>query len=116
MNHNGADAMRRRRAEADPLTEQIESLCSQPCYMIWSDGNRTETSLAQAFTTEEDYDRYKEYKRSGKAYPVGVEAKELTEEEIKEPSGVFIGETREAEYRLYKYMCDKFTDALNYFI
>ncbi len=116
MNHNGADAMRRRRAEADPLTGQIESLCSQPCYMIWSDGSRTETSLAQAFTTEEDYDRYKEYKRSGKAYPVRVEAKELTEEELKEPSCVFIEETREAEYRLYKFMCDEFTSALNYFV
>lgn len=116
VNHSGADATRYRREREPRLTKQIEQICSQPCYMTWSDGNQTETSLLQAFTTEEDYDRYKEYKRSGKPYPVKVEAKEMTEEELKSPSGVFIGETREAEYRIYKFMCDKFTSALNYFV
>lgn len=114
---NGADAMRRRRAEEDPRAEQIVAISSLPCIMLWSDGSKTETTLAQAFTTEEDYSRYKKYKRSGKAYPVRIEAPELTEAELKEPSTIFPPpETRSGEYEVLKTMCEGFTRALEQFV
>lgn len=88
MKHSGADAMKRLRAEKDPRAEQLAAIFSLPCNMFWSDGSQTETTLGQAFTTEEDYNRYKQYKQNGKAYPVRVEATEPPEAELKEPSTI----------------------------
>ncbi len=113
MKHNGADVMkRRRRAEEDPKAERITAISSLPCIMSWSDGSRTETTIGQAFTTEKDYDRYKQYKRSGKAYPVKIEAIEPSETELKEPSNIFSQGTKSQEYRLLKIMCDGVTKSL----
>ena len=116
MKHSGADAMRRRRAEEDPRAEQIVAISSLPCIMLWSDGSKTETTLAQAFTTEEDYSRYRKYKRSGKAYPVRVEAAEPPEAELKEPSTIFPQGTKSGEYEVLKTMCKGFTEALQQFV
>lgn len=116
MKHHGADAMKRKRAEEDPRAEQIAAVFALPCIMFWSDGSQTDTTLAQAFTTEEDYNRYKQYKRSGKAYPVRVEAKELPEAELNQPSTIFPQGTRGEEYGLIKTMCQHFTEALEQFV
>lgn len=116
MKHTGANAMKRLRAEKDPRTEQLAAIVSLPCNMFWSDGSQTETTLGQAFTTEEDYSRYKKYKQSGKAYPVRVEAVEPTEAELKEPSTIFPQDTKSGEYDLLKKMCKVFTEALQQFV
>lgn len=116
MKHSGADAMKRLRAEKDPKTEQLGAIFSLPCNMFWSDGSQTKTTLGQAFTTEEDYSRYKKYKQSGKAYPVKVEAAELPEAELKGPSTIFPQGTKSGEYDLLKGMCERFTEALQQFV
>lgn len=116
MKHSGADAMKRLRAKKDHRVEQIAAICSLPCHMFWSDGSQTETTLGQAFTTEEDYNRYKQYKQSGKAYPVRVEAAEPPEAELKEPSTIFPQGTKRGDYDLLKKMCKCFTEALQQFV
>ena len=116
MKHSGAYAMKRLRAEKDPRAEQIAAIFSLPCHMFWSDGSQTETTLGQAFTTEEDYNRYKKYKQSGKAYPVRVEAAELPEAELKKPSTIFAQGTKSGELDLLKKMCEDFTESLQKFL
>ena len=111
MKHSGADAMKRLRADKDPRAEQLAAIFSLPCNKFWSDGSQTETTLGQAFTTEEDYNRYKQYKQNGKAYPVRVEATEL-----KEPSTIFPQGTKSGEYKVLKTMCKGFTEALQQFV
>ena len=69
----------------------FKGLANSPVILFWSDGSQSETTLEQAFTTEEDYRRYQNYKRDGKAYPVRVEAPEGAEEALKTMCQGFTG-------------------------
>lgn len=105
--------MKRRRAEQSPNSEQMTAITTSPCVMIWSDGSRTDTTLARAFATEEDYERYQRYKRSGKAYPVRVEARELPETELDKPSTIFPQGTKSGDLKLLRDLCMRFSEKLN---
>ena len=111
---SGAEATLKRKREEDPRAEQLATIFSMPCTLFWSDGSQSETTLGQAFSTEEDYNRYRKYKRSGKAYPVKVEAVEPANP--KAPSRVFPQGTVQEEYGVLKTMCKGFTEALQQFV
>lgn len=116
MVHNGADAMKRRRAETYRAEEQLNAIHALPCRMFWSDGSQTETTLGESFYSEKDYYRYKKYKKSGKAYPVRVEVIEPPKEELEKPSTIFPKGTKGGEYKALKKMCEMYTGALERYI
>ena len=62
-----------------PAEQQITALMEYPCIMSWSNGERSKTTLSKAFYDEDSYKRYAEYQRSGKPYPVKIEAEAPTD-------------------------------------
>lgn len=95
----GAELMKQTRENTSKgyRAELLKGLVTSPVILFWSDGSQSETTLEQAFTTEEDYSRYQSYKRDGKAYPVRVEATDGAEEAL-------------------KTMCQSFTKALRQYV
>jgi hypothetical protein len=115
MEHKETDIMKRKKAKTAYRQEQIEAIFSLPCIILWSDGNQSETTLGQAFTTEDDYIRYQSYKRNGKAYPLRIEAVEP--KDPTEPSRIFpTGNTKADVYELLKNLCQYFTKSLEIFL
>lgn len=106
----------RERKKINPQEEQIKRMFEKPCIFSWSDGHTSPTTLATAFTGEEDYRRYLEYKRSGKPYPIKIEAVEPPEADKEKKSSIFPDSTIAGEYEVLQQMCKGFTDALMKFI
>lgn len=106
------ELLKQKRAERNPIEEQINAIASLPCMLYWSDGHSSKTTIMQSFDTEEDYKRYKEYKRRGQAYPVRIEPIEPTEEDKKKPSPIFPEGTVGGDYEPLKLMCQTYTEAL----
>lgn len=97
-----------------PAEQQITALMEYPCIMSWSNGERSKTTLSKAFYDEDSYKRYAEYQRSGKPYPVKIEAEAPTD-----PQGarsMFRGETAYTDYTLLDKMCRDFTTALQQYL
>ena len=53
-----------------PAEQQFTALAEYPCILVWSNGERSKTTLSKAFYNEDSYKRYAEYQRSGNPYPV----------------------------------------------
>ncbi len=106
----------RERKREHPAEEQIKKVFELPCMFSWSDGHTSQTTLGTAFTDEGDYRRYLDYKRSGKPYPVKIEAIEPAEADKDKKSAIFPDSTIAGEYEVLKQMCQSFTDALKKFI
>lgn len=81
----GAELMKQAREDTSRSygAELFNKIITTPVMLLWSDGTSTASTLAQSFTTEEDYSRYQSYKQSGKAYPVRAEAPEGADEVLK---------------------------------
>lgn len=97
-----------------PAEQQITTLMEYPCIMSWSNGERSKTTLSKAFYDEDSYKRYAEYQRSGKPYPVKIEAEAPTDPQG--ASSMFRGETAYTDYTLLDKMCRDFTTALQQYL
>lgn len=97
-----------------PAEQQITALMEYPCIMSWSNGERSKTTLSKAFYDEDSYKRYAEYQRSGKPYPVKIEAEAPTDPQG--ASSMFRGETAYTDYTLLDKMCRDFTTALQQYL
>lgn len=100
----------------NPRIEQVLKLGELPVTLFWSDGSTSQSTLNNTFYDEQSYDRYKGYKARGKAYPVRVEAVELTAEEQSQQSVIFPTGTKADEYKLLRNMCEHFTEGLQKFL
>lgn len=99
-----------------PREKQIAQLFNISCSLIWSDGQTTESPLANIFGSEEDYKRYKRYKDTGKAYPIRVEAIAPAEADKDKQSPIFPEGTISGDYAFIKKMCEDFTKALQQYL
>ena len=97
-----------------PAEKQLEAVFNYPCILIWSDGHQSETMFSRAFNNEDSYKRYLGYKRSGKPYPVKIEA--VAPAEPTEASTIFPEGTAQGEFELVENMCKNFTAALKQFV
>lgn len=97
-----------------PAEKQFTALTEYPCILSWSNGERSKTTLSRAFYNEDSYIRYAEYQRSGKPYPVKIEAEVPTDPQ--ETSSLFPGETASTDYTLIAKMCEDFTKALQQYL
>lgn len=97
-----------------PAEQQLTALAEYPCILTWSNGERSKTTLSRAFCNEDSYKRYAEYQRSGKPYPVKIEAEAPTDPQG--ASSMFIGETASTDYALIDNMCKDFTNALQQYL
>lgn len=97
-----------------PAEQQITALMEYPCIMSWSNGERSKTTLSKAFYDEDSYKRYAEYQRSGKPYPVKIEAEAPTDPQG--ASSMFRGGTAYTDYTLLDKMCRDFTTALQQYL
>lgn len=100
----------------DPRIDQALKMWELPVTLFWSDGRTSQSTLSNAFYDKRSYDRYKDYKAKGKAYPVRVEAVELTAEEQSQQSIIFPTGTKADEYKLLRDMCEVFTKCLRKFL
>ena len=107
---------KQKRTDNSPANEQIKLIFSLPCLIRWSDGSVSKSPIGQVFYTEEAYTRYKEYKRSGKPYPVRVEAIEPAEADKEKASSIFSEGTIADEWELMKTMCKNFSRALEQYV
>ena len=99
-----------------PRESQLEKVFNYPTTLIWSDKTQTTTTLRNAFATEADYQRYKEYKNSGKPYPVKVEAIPPADNERDDQSPIFPEGTKSGDYNIVSKMCEDFSDALQQYL
>lgn len=97
-----------------PAEQQFTTLAEYPCILVWSNGERSKTTLSRAFCNEDSYKRYAEYQRSGKPYPVKIEAEAPTDPQG--ASSMFRGETASTDYTLLEKMCKDFTNALQQYL
>ena len=97
-----------------PAEQQFTALAEYPCILVWSNGERSKTTLSRAFYNEDSYKRYAEYQRSGKPYPVKIEAEAPTDPQG--ASSMFRGETASTDYTLLEKMCKDFTNALQQYL
>lgn len=97
-----------------PAEQQFTALAEYPCILVWSNGERSKTTLSRAFYNEDSYKRYAEYQRSGKPYPVKIEAETPTDPQG--ASSMFRGETASTDYALIDNMCKDFTNALRQYL
>lgn len=97
-----------------PAEQQLTALAEYPCILIWSNGERSKTTLSKAFCNEDSYKRYAEYQRSGKPYPVKIEAEAPADPEG--ASSLFRGDTASTDYALLDNMCKEFTNALQQYL
>ena len=97
-----------------PAEQQFTALTEYPCILTWSNGEQSKTTLSRAFCNEDSYKRYAEYQRSGKPYPVKIEAEAPTDPQG--ASSMFRGETASTDYALIDNMCKDFTNALRQYL
>lgn len=97
-----------------PAEQQFTALTEYPCILTWSNGEQSNTTLSRAFCNEDSYKRYAEYQRSGKPYPVKIEAEAPTDPQG--ASSMFRGETASTDYALIDNMCKDFTNALRQYL
>lgn len=97
-----------------PAEQQLTALAEYPCILIWSNGERSKTTLSRAFCNEDSYKRYAEYQQSGKPYPVKIEAEAPADPEG--ASSLFRGDTASTDYALLDNMCKDFTNALQQYL
>lgn len=97
-----------------PAEQQFTALAEYPCILIWSNGERSKTTLSKAFCNEDSYKRYAEYQQSGKPYPVKIEAEAPADPE--RASSIFRGDTASTDYALLDKMCKDFTNALQQYL
>ena len=97
-----------------PAEKQFTALAEYPCLLSWSNGEQTQTTLSQTFYNEDSYKRYAEYQRSGKPYPVKIEA--VAPAEPQGASSLFDGEQAETDYKLLQKLCRDFTNALQQYL
>lgn len=97
-----------------PAEQQLTALAEYPCILTWSNGERSKTTLSKAFCNEDSYKRYAEYQRSGKPYPVKIEAEAPADPEG--ASSLFRGDTASTDYALLEKMCKDFTNALRQYL
>ena len=97
-----------------PAEKQFTALAEYPCILSWSNGEQNKTTLSQTFYNEDSYKRYAEYQRSGKPYPVKIEAEAPTDPQG--ASSMFRGETASTDYALIDNMCKDFTNALRQYL
>ena len=97
-----------------PAERQFTALTEYPCILTWSNGEQSKTTLSRAFCNEDSYKRYAEYQRSGKPYPVKIEAEAPTDPQG--ASSMFRGETASTDYALIDNMCKDFTNALRQYL
>ena len=97
-----------------PTEQQFTALTEYPCILTWSNGEQSKTTLSRAFCNEDSYKRYAEYQRSGKPYPVKIEAEAPTDPQG--ASSMFRGETASTDYALIDNMCKDFTNALRQYL
>lgn len=97
-----------------PAEQQFTALAEYPCILIWSNGERSKTTLSKAFCNEDSYKRYAEYQQSGKPYPVKIEAEAPADPE--RASSMFRGDTASTDYALIDNMCKDFTNALQQYL
>lgn len=97
-----------------PAEQQFTALTEYPCILTWSNGEQSKTTLSRAFCNEDSYKRYAEYQRSGKPYPVKIEAETPTDPQG--ASSMFRGETASTDYALIDNMCKDFTNALRQYL
>lgn len=113
----GAAAMRRQAGlKPSPLEQQLDQVFGYPISIVWSNGERTVSTLGKTFTDESDYQRYKKYKDAGKPYPIRVEAAMPTDSERDEQSPIFQNGTKAGDYELVNKMCVEFSAALKRFL
>lgn len=110
------ERQKRQRAENSPANEQIKLLFSLPCVISWSDGSTSQSPIGQVFYNEEAYSRYAEYKRSGKPYPLRVDAIEPDEAEQVKKSSIFPEGTTADERELMKTLCKDFSRSLEQYL
>lgn len=99
-----------------PLEQQLDQVFGYPISIVWSDGERTVSTLGKTFTDESDYQRYKKYKDAGKPYPIRVDAAMPTDSERDEQSPIFQNGTKAGDYELVNKMCVEFSAALKRFL
>lgn len=97
-----------------PAEQQFTALTEYPCILTWSNGEQSKTTLSRAFCNEDSYKRYAEYQRSGKPYPVKIEAEAPTDPQG--ASSMFRGGTASTDYALIDNMCKDFTNALRQYL
>lgn len=97
-----------------PAEQQFTALTEYPCILTWSNGEQSKTTLSRAFCNEDSYKRYAEYQRSGKPYPVKIEAEAPTDPQG--ASSMFRGKTASTDYALIDNMCKDFTNALRQYL
>lgn len=97
-----------------PAEQQFTALTEYPCILTWSNGEQSKTTLSRAFCNEGSYKRYAEYQRSGKPYPVKIEAEAPTDPQG--ASSMFRGETASTDYALIDNMCKDITNALRQYL
>ena len=113
----GAAAMRRQAGlKPSPLEQQLDQVFGYPISIVWSDGERTVSTLGKTFTDESDYQRYKKYKDAGKPHPIRVEAAMPPDSERDEQSPIFQNGTKAGDYELVNKMCVEFSAALKRFL
>lgn len=97
-----------------PAEQQFTALAEYPCILSWNNGEKSKTTLSRAFYNEDSYKRYAEYQRSGKPYPVKIEAEAPAEPQ--EASSMFRGETAKTDYELIEKLCRDFTSSLQQYL
>ena len=97
-----------------PAEKQFTALAEYPCILSWSNGEQNKTTLSQTFYNEDSYKRYAEYQRSGKPYPVKIEA--IAPTEPQGASSMFSGETATTDYELIQKLCRDFTSSLQQYL
>lgn len=97
-----------------PAEKQFTAFAEYPCILTWSNGEQNKTTLSRTFYDEDSYKRYAEYKRSGKPYPVKIEAEAPTEPQG--ASSMFRGETASTDFALLEKLCRDFTSSLQHYL
>ena len=86
------------------------AISEYPCILTWSNGEQSKTNLGRAFSNESDYERYAEYQRKGKPYPIKIEAE--TPAEPQKASSIFDEGTLNDDFEAVENMCRGFTESL----
>lgn len=97
-----------------PAEKQIGQVFDYPCIFSWSDGHQSKTTLSRAFHNEDSYKRYAEYKRTGKPYPVKIEA--VAPVEPAKASAIFPNGTAQVDYGVVQHIADDLTTALKQYL
>ena len=106
--------MLKRKKDKTPtsLEKFLQAVSAYPCTFYWSDGSQTATTM-DAFYNEDDYNRYLDYKLSGKPYPVKIEAVPPTEPNA--PSNGITHKTAQDDYNTIQGCCEGINKALTRF-